>query len=156
MLLLLALSSSVALAAEPSVEEGVGQALSLREDPGCQHIFAIGSQAEVRAALTSAVETSLPPWAPLRAAGCLTELAATDDAAWQTVQGLLQRPDQPGFVLAVVERVDVLPEARAERAAQLAMERVQTARALRRTVPTKLSQSTYPQVRAVVPTVAAE
>ncbi|TVQ91428.1 MAG: hypothetical protein EA397_10265 [Deltaproteobacteria bacterium] len=152
LLALLALAaSSVAFAQGPSMQERVDGVLSEREDPGCDKLFALGARGLVRDALIAAVQTELPPWAPLRAASCLTELAVHDEQAWETVQDLLQRPDQPGFVLAILDRAHALPVERAELVAQHSLERAQQVRALQRTVPTRLKASPYPSVRALAP-----
>jgi len=136
------------LAQGESVAAGVDRALASRVEVSCTDVLALGPADQVRSALVAATERALPPWAPLRAAGCLTELAASDDAALQHVQGLVGLQDQPGFALAVSERLHVLPEARAVQLATAALDN--PAPALKRRLPARLLQSPSAPVRALV------
>lgn len=149
MLLLLLSTLGLASPDAASLTDAAMAVLSVRDDPGCAALFALGEPAQLRVALTELVEVELPPWAPMRAASCLTELAASDPQAWTVVEGLLQRPDQPGFVLPVIGRLDGLPSERAERAAQLAIQRSATQASLQRIVPARLQDSAHAQVRAI-------
>lgn len=149
MLLLLLPTLGLASPDAASLTDSAMSVLSVRDDPGCDALLALGEPAQVRAALTELVEVELPPWAPMRAASCLTELAASDARAWAVVEGLLQRPEQPGFVLAVLGRLDGLPSERAERAAQLAIQRSTTQASLQRIVPARLQDSAHASVRAI-------
>lgn len=144
-----------ALAAPPSdapvadpVGDRVGELLAMRHDPGCGAIRAVGAAGEIRDLLRAATATEMPPWAPIRAASCLAELAATDDIAWEAVRDLIGRPEQPGFVLAVLERADELPADRALHVARVGLDRARAEPSLRRAVPTRASRSEHAVVRA--------
>ena len=132
-----------------SVAQGVDRALASRREIPCDQVLDLGSTADVRTALAAATERELPPWAPLRAASCLTDLAETDDVALAYVQQLVARTDAPGFALAVTERLDHLPELRAVSIAQVAV--ANPSPALRSRLPARLRESSYSTVRALVP-----
>lgn len=115
----------------------------------CDQIFAMGSPSEVRGALVAGTAVSMPPWAPMRAAGCLTQLAATDDVALGHVGKLAALEAQPGFALVISEHLSELP---ADRAVQLANQALANpSPALDRRLPTRLQSCGHPSVQALVP-----
>jgi hypothetical protein len=147
-LVTLMLSALAAAPSETPASAQVGELLAMRHDPGCGAIRAVGPSGDVRDALVAATATPMPPWAPIRAASCLAEFAATDDIAWEAVRDLIGRPDQPGFVLAVLERTDALPADRALHVARVGLERARVEPALLRAVPSRVARSEHEIVRA--------
>lgn len=147
--LILIVLSTLGFAAEGSVSDQVGALLAQRHDPGCAAVLAVGDTTSVRDALVAAAEREAPPWAPMRAASCLTELAATDTAAWTATRELLGREDQPGFAMAIAAKVDVLPEEHAVVVANTVAERVAVQPRLARAVAPTFEMSRHAAVRAV-------
>lgn len=135
------------VSAHGSVAEAVRAALASKVELPCADLLDLGPTDTVREALVDGTRHAMPPWAPLRAAGCLTELAATDDAALQHVQGLAADADQPGFALAISERLSDLPEARAVQIARKAL--ANPAPALQARLPHRLLQCDHPAVRTL-------
>ena len=148
------LLTTFALGAEPveaSVADQVTASLAARHDTGCASIFALGDAAVVRDALVDATTHEAPPWAPLRAASCLTELAVTDGVALSAVRELIDVPGKPGFALAVSQRLDVLDPAQAEQLGKLALARADREPRLARRIVPVMERSAHDAVRALVP-----
>jgi hypothetical protein len=155
MLSILMLLLAPAFASSDSLDARVDALLADRHHDGCAQIFQAGPPAAVRDALATAVDRPGPPWAPLRAVGCLTEQAATDDAAFALVRSLIARPELPGLAVAAAEKVDVLPAARAVVIAEAALRRAEAEPQVARRVSPVLGRSVHAPVRAmVVPVVA--
>jgi hypothetical protein len=150
-MLTLILTLLAAAAPDAPVAERVHEALRLRHDPGCEAILALGDTEGVRDALADATTHQAPPWAPMRAAACLTELAADDARARVAVGELMTRAEAPGLALAVTERLDALDEPVAVELARAALATHGDApRVARRLVP-RLQAAPHPGVRALVP-----
>lgn len=151
---LFVLLTSLAFGADPveaSVADRVSETLAARHDVGCPAVFELGDTAQVRAALVDVAAQELPPWAPLRAASCLTELAASDPLAWAAARDLIDVPGKPGLALAVTQRLDHLDSARAEELAKRALARAEHEPRLATKIVPAVTRSEHAAVRALVP-----
>jgi hypothetical protein len=141
-----------AAAAEPSAEaawtpsaeeQAVYEALSIRDPaPDCAAVEALA--AEPRAALLAVVEhASMPPWAPMRAAHCLTtrhtEASKGELLAW------MSQEETRGLALLVMAELDGLAEPIAVELAQAAL-----AGPLAEDARSRLAESEREALRALV------
>jgi hypothetical protein len=118
-----------AAAAEPSspLSDAVWRQLSERHGATCEAVAPLGEPAAVRDALIEvATQATMPPWAPVNAAKCVAQLAATDDVALAAATGWLGDAELGGLALAVVQQLSALPADRALPLATAAAERAAT------------------------------
>jgi len=148
--LLLSLMSGAADASDAQVADLVREAVASRHMESCESVRALGTTEQVRAALIQATEHQAPPWAPLRAAGCLTELADSDPIAMVHTKRLLQDRARPGFALAITEKLDILPARVASDLAKTAWAVAQSEPKLTSRVQSTLQRSTHASVRSVL------
>lgn len=89
-------------------EQAVHRALSVRDPaPDCAEVEA-GLEAPVPILVRIAEEAAAPPWAPLRAAGCLVRLHG--DAAEDHLRDWVVDPGRQGLAHLVLSQIDLLPE----------------------------------------------
>lgn len=126
----IALAATLALASdtpEPTVHDAVYHELSQRHASGCDALWSIGSEEEVRDALvTVASEATMPPWAPVNAARCLVPRFASDPIVEEQVKGWMSDPSLGGLALIVVQNLDEVEESSAIRIAELAVSRAES------------------------------
>ncbi|MFK7931362.1 MAG: hypothetical protein AB8H79_24490 [Myxococcota bacterium] len=147
---LLSLMSGAADLSDAQVANKVHEAMAARHMDSCDAVRALGNADQVRAALIQATEHQAPPWAPLRAAGCLTEFVEADPLAMAHARALLRDKARPGFVLAITEKLDVLPSHVALELAETAWVTARVEPRLTRRVQSTLQSSTHASVRAVL------
>ena len=124
-MLVLSLLAVTALASD-DVSDAVYQQLSQRHGTTCEALWELGEATAVRDGLLKvATEATMPPWAPLNAAGCLMERLGTDEDTYALVKGWMLDSDKAGLALVVVQNVDTLEEAKALELAKLAVARAQ-------------------------------
>ena len=150
---LFVLLATAAFGAEPpaTVADRVDDALAARHDVGCPTLVALGDTAEVRAALVAATRREAPPWAPLRAASCLTDMSVTDAPSFVAVRDLLSLDGKPGLALAVVHRLDGLDSVRAAELGDLALIQADREPRLGKRIRPVLERSAHESVRMLVP-----
>ena len=125
-LLLPAASADDALAppAPGTLTHEVWRVLSQRHDAGCQSVLALGTAEEVRDSLLTIAEgAEAPPWAPLRAASCLTAEMGSDPLVQPALERWVREPAYSGLGFAVLQGVDALPEGQAVALAKVALAR---------------------------------
>jgi len=151
------LLSMVGLAAEPeslpaddAVATRVTAIVAARHMDSCDGVFAAGDSGDVRDALVQITEHQAPPWAPMRAASCLAELAPSDAVALTQTRRLIALPDQPGFTLAVAEKLDRMPAELATDLGRAIWQRSAAEPRLVRRVQPLLRSSQHAAVRAVL------
>lgn len=151
------LLSMVGLAAEPeppaadgAVASQVTAMVAARHMESCDGVFAAGDTAVVRDALVQITAHQAPPWAPMRAASCLAELAPSDAVALTETRRLIALHDQPGFVLAVAEKLDRMPADLATDLGRAIWQRSAAEPRLVRRVQPLLRSSQHATVRAVL------
>lgn len=89
-------------------EQSVHRALSVRDPaPDCAEVLA-GVEAPVPVLVRIAEEAEAPPWAPLRAAGCLVRLYG--EAAEGHLRDWVVDPAREGLAHLVLSQIDLLPE----------------------------------------------
>jgi hypothetical protein len=118
-LLLAPLSLAHADTWSPSDEEAaVYRALSAKDAPGCADVEALA--ADPVPALKAVVEhATMPPWAPMRAAHCLTTRHA--EQARAELLHWVSHDDTRGFALLVLDSLDAVAEAIALEIARAAL-----------------------------------
>jgi hypothetical protein len=146
---LINLMVSVAVAAPGDLQSRVDALLAQRHEASCSQLAALGPRDAVRGALVVASTTEMPPWAPLRAVGCLTEWSI-DPVARAEVVRLVKQPDQPGFALVVAEKLAGLPAEPAFELASAVRARAVSDVRLQRLVMPRLAASVHEPVRALV------
>jgi hypothetical protein len=125
---------------------GALETLRTRDDAGCA---ALGEATPaLRAELADLAEADVqPPWASVRAAGCLVTLFPDAETAAR-VRPWMADPERAGLALVVVGRLDGLPAIDAADLARAALATPDTRQRAR--VERKLAISERPELRALV------
>jgi len=125
-------------------EQSVYRALSARDPaPDCAEIEA-GVDRPVPILVRVAEEAEAPPWAPLRAAGCLVQRHG--EAAEDHLRDWVVDPARAGLAELVLERVDLLPEPVAVEVVRDALDGPH-----REAAEAAAAASERPEIRAVFP-----
>ena len=123
-------------------------ALALRDGFSCSQLGT--PDTALRDALIARAEPqAMPPWAPMRAAGCLIELFPTDPVTATTVLPWMTDPERGGLALVVAENIDRFPLEISVQLANAAM--AAPASTSRDRLRRRLSTSARPEVLAVLP-----
>lgn len=128
MIWLLTLLSTATLAAPGgTLQDRILKAFSARDGtPSCEDVAAWASADEVATAMRQITETvTMPPWAPMQAAQCVAQTAASDKESWDLVQRWMVAENTAGFALVVMQNADKLDSAKAKTVATLAVRRAQ-------------------------------
>jgi len=143
--------AATALASE-DVSDAVYQQLAQRHAPTCASLWELGEAAAVREGLVKvATEATMPPWAPIHAAGCLVERIGSDAETYAMVKGWMLDGNKAGLALVVVQRVDTLEEPQAVELATLAVARAQLDPRFGLYAQPALKASKYEGVAALAP-----
>lgn len=144
----LSLAADPAVAATtPASPANLGQALAARDGVGCAGLGVADSA--LRDGLIAHTDpTLMPPWVPVRAAGCLIELFPADPVTLSTVTPWMTDPGAAGLALVVAQQIDRFPAADAAKLAVAAMSAPEGA--ARDRVQRRLQKSTLPEVVVVV------
>jgi hypothetical protein len=150
-MLFLILASFGAAAASPTdVRDAVWQRLILRDGVSCASLFVDADAVAVRDALLEHARSSArPSYAPMRAASCAIELAATDPVAFEAAKVWMTDAAVPGLALLVVQNLDVLAEPQAVEVAELAVQRIPSDERFALYARPALTASAHPAVRDV-------
>ena len=146
MLLTLIALSPLALADDwtPSAEEeAVYRALSVRDPvPSCEEVESLATD-PVATLLVVVERASMPPWAGMRAAECLT--SRHSEAIAEEIKAWVAQEETRGLAYLALNNLDDMPEALALEVASVAL-----AGPLADSAATRIERSEVPSVKALV------